>query len=185
MILSRKLCFIYSLFTHSALIDLQNDKLGGVKDPWDPRMIAESAADDASVVQNSVGILGEQSLSGRIDSLPEYSPMTAVCVTGNNEVDIRFFEMRAVIFGMMAEKDAKSFGGRKLRQRNGIRKIISPVDAGGESAKCDAVERCGCVVEQNCARVGDLFDTCCIQWARGGLSPRISLVITSDLVIPD
>ena len=79
-------------------------QFGLIEDTRDPRVIAEPAADHASVFKDARGVFWEQSLPRGIDASAEYAPLSAVRVTANGQIDVCFLNVRVKIFGMMTEQ---------------------------------------------------------------------------------
>ena len=83
-------------------------------------MIGDAAADDTAVIDHSRGIFGEQALSRCVNTATEDTPLAAVRVTANGQLDIGRADMRDVVFGVMAKKDTKSVLTLKARKRVGV-----------------------------------------------------------------
>ena len=83
-------------------IDVNDAKLGWIKEPWEP-IAFQTCADDPSVVMKSTDIFGEQPLTGGKYPSVEESPLSAVGVTADDQIQGQGGKIRLVIFGMMAE----------------------------------------------------------------------------------
>ena len=73
-------------------------------------MVSRTSADDQSVIDNTCGIFGEEALPGRVNTVLEETPLTAVCMTANGEINIGFLDVRYVVFGMMTKQNAELLG---------------------------------------------------------------------------
>ena len=94
-------------------------------------MVTKSSADHTTTVKNACGIAREETLSGRIDSSSENSPMSSVSVPRYDQIEIGFLNIGVIVFGVMAKQDAETIHcGKALKDRR-IGEIISSVDAGG------------------------------------------------------
>ena len=109
----------------------EDDQLAWIEDARDAGVIAESAADDQAILKHACGVFGEDALSGRIYASAEDAPLTAVGMTADGELDLRFLNIRYEILGMMTKKDAEAVLSSKARERFGVWLVLFLVDAGG------------------------------------------------------
>ena len=120
-------------------------------------MVSRPAANDASVIDNACGVFGEDALPGRIDAAPKESPMPTVCVTANGKLNARLFDVRLVVFGMVAKQNTALFCIGKLRNSRLIGAVFLFGKPRRQTANANAVPKCTFIVQKRNARSGDLF----------------------------
>ena len=148
-------------------------------------MIAESAADDQSVLEHARGVFREDSLTGRIHTSAENAPLTAVGMTADSELNARFLNIRYEIFGMMTKKDAETVLCGKTRERFGVRLVLFLVDAGGQSAEGKSVKLDAIVVKIDHTAIAHTSHAFLVKRDRYGMTPRVALVVAGDLMVAE
>ena len=66
---------------------MDHDQFGLVEDARNPRVIAKTAADRATVFKDTRGVFGEDSLPRRKNSATEYPPLPSVGMTRNYQIN--------------------------------------------------------------------------------------------------
>lgn len=68
-------------------------------------MIAKTAADHKAIFVNACGVFRENALPGGKNALPEDTPLSAMRVSGDDNIDRKRFEIRAEVFGVVGKQD--------------------------------------------------------------------------------
>ena len=173
--------FLYSF--HGLNID--DHQLGGIADAWDTRVIAKTAADYPAVVVNPRGVFGEDSLSGGVSPLTEESPVSAVRVSADGQLNVRFLDIGHKILGMMTEQDTVSVLVCKALEGVGVGSVFAFVDARGQTADAKLADADAIIVKENRPCCGNALLDLLGERDGDGMPPRVALMVAGKLMIPE
>ena len=95
--------FVLLFISVSGYVD--DTQFGGIEKARNGKAPFESRADHKRAVIQSSRVSGKQPLPRCIDPSSKESPLTAVGVSADDQIQGQGLQIRLVIFGMMAEQD--------------------------------------------------------------------------------